>query len=342
MPTARLTGEGSLRAAVEAGIAGRRTAALAARAGHLIATYRSGKLPAKPILATAEDAAAYAAYRMPATAAAAAAAIGQTRESLPGWAPPSLFDVGAGTGAAAWAAVDELPAIRSVTLLEQSAEAASLGQAILAESGSETLRQAEWRRWRLAAGAGQASPPLPAAALITASYLLGELTREQQRDLVELTMAAAPVIIFIEPGTPAGYRRILAAREQLLAGGFTVAAPCPHRLVCPLDVPGDWCHFAARVQRSAVHRQAKGGELGYEDEKFSFVAAARGLDDSLPAARIVRHPRQRKNLVTLNLCVQDGSARQQLVAKRDGPYYRAARKAAWGDRWETGIFPDSS
>jgi ribosomal protein RSM22 (predicted rRNA methylase) len=342
VPTARLTGEDSLRAAVEAGIAGRRTAALTARAGRLIAAYRSGKLPGQPIIATAQDAAAYAAYRMPATVAAAAAAIGQTRESLPGWSPVSLLDVGAGTGAAAWAALDELPTIRSVILLEQSAEAASLGRAILARSGSETLRHADWRRWQLAAGGEQVSPPLPAAALITASYLLGELSRKQQRDLVELAMAAAPVIIFIEPGTPAGYRRILAAREQLLADGFTVAAPCPHQLACPLDVPGDWCHFAARVQRSAVHRQVKGGELGYEDEKFSFVAATRGLDDSLPAARIVRQPRQRRNLVSLNLCAQDGTARQQLVAKQAGPYYRAARKAAWGDRWETGTFPDNS
>jgi ribosomal protein RSM22 (predicted rRNA methylase) len=341
VPTARLTGEGSLRAAVEAGIVGRRSA-LAARAGHLIAAYRSGKLPGKPIIATAEDAAAYAAYRMPATVAAAAAAIGQTRESLPGWAPMSLLDVGAGTGAAAWAALAELPTIRSVTLLEQSAQAADLGRAILARSGSETLRHADWRRWRLAAGGGQASPPLPAAALITASYLLGELSREQQRDLVKLAMATAPVIIFIEPGTPAGHQRILAAREQLLADGFTVAAPCPHQLACPLDVPGDWCHFAARVQRSAIHRQAKGGELGYEDEKFSFVAATRNLDDSPPASRIVRQPRQRKNLVFLSLCVRDGTTRQQLVAKRDGPYYRAARKAAWGDRWDTGTLPDSS
>jgi ribosomal protein RSM22 (predicted rRNA methylase) len=335
VPTVRLSREGALREAVEAGIAGRRPAVLTAKAGHLMAAYRSGELPGRPIIANSDDAAAYAAYRMPATVAAAAAAIAQMRESLPGWAPVSLLDAGAGTGAAAWAAVDELSGIRSVTLLEQSAEAIGLGRAILAESGSEALRNADWRRWRLADGR-PAAPPLPASALVTAAYLLGELGAEQQRHLVDLAMAAAPAIVLIEPGTPAGHRRILAARGQLLAGGFTVAAPCPHQLACPLDVPGDWCHFAARVQRSSVHRQAKGGTLSYEDEKFAFVAATRGVTGRLPGARIVRRPRQRKNLVSLSVCAADGTVREQLVTKSEGSYYRAARKAAWGDRWETG------
>jgi ribosomal protein RSM22 (predicted rRNA methylase) len=339
VPTVRLSREGSLREAVEAGIAGRRPAVLTAKAGRLMSAYRSGELPGKPIIATGDDAAAYAAYRMPATVAAAVAAIAQMRESLPGWAPACLLDAGAGTGAAAWAAVDELPSIGSVTLLEQSREAISLGRVILAESGSAALRDADWRSWRLAAG-GHAAPPLPAAEFFIAGYLLGELGARQQRQLVELAMAAAPAIMLIEPGTPAGHRRILAAREQLLAGGFTVAAPCPHQLACPLDVPGDWCHFAARVQRSAMHRQAKDGKLSYEDEKFAFVAAARGLAVRLPGARVVRRPQQRKNLVSFSLCVADGTAREQLITKSEGPYYRTARKAAWGDRWETGISRD--
>jgi ribosomal protein RSM22 (predicted rRNA methylase) len=129
---------------------------------------------------------------------------------------------------------------------------------------------------------------------------------------------------------------VLAARAQLLAGGFTVAAPCPHQLACPLDVPGDWCHFAARLQRSAVQRQVKDSELSYEDEKFSFVAAARGLAVHPVHARIVRRPQQRRHLVSLGLCGPDGAARQRLVGKSEGPDYRAARKAAWGGRWEAG------
>ena len=175
----------------------------------------------------------------------------------------------------------------------------------------------------------------PGADLATAAYVLGELTTAQQSALVALAAQAAPAVLLVEPGTPAGHRRILAARAQLLAAGYVIAAPCPHQLGCPLDVAGDWCHFGARLQRSAVHRQAKGAELSYEDEKYSYVAAVR--PDSLAVAaapgRIVRRPQQRKGLVMLSVCAQDGIVGRELVGKSKGELYRHARKISWGDPW---------
>ncbi|MCI0389431.1 MAG: small ribosomal subunit Rsm22 family protein [Acidobacteria bacterium] len=32
---------------------------------------------------------------------------------------------------------------------------------------------------------------------------------------------------------------------------------------------GDWRHFAARIERSSLHRRINGAELGYEDGKYS-------------------------------------------------------------------------
>lgn len=337
-----MTDPGSLAAAVQAGLRGTGMASLPAGVQRLMEAYRSGEVPEAPVLASARDAAAYAAYRMPATAAATAAAFAQLRLALPGWAPASVLDFGAGTGGASWAVAESLDAVR-LTLLEQSADAIKLGQAILSASQAASLRGAHWRPWRLPPVApvvpvapGAAAPLADRADLAVAAYVLGELTDTQREHLVRLAAGAAPVVLMVEPGTPAGHRRILAARAQLLDAGFAIAAPCPHQAACPLDVAGDWCHFAARLQRSALHRQVKGVELSYEDEKFSYIAAAlpSAGETRRPAGRVVRRPQQRKNLVLLDLCRANGSSATQAIGKSKGDVYRRARKTSWGDRWD--------
>jgi ribosomal protein RSM22 (predicted rRNA methylase) len=330
------SGAGSLTAAIRVGLGGSGIPSLSADVQRLMTAYRSGEVPDAPVVAARSDAAAYAAYRMPATAAATGQAVRELRRSLPGWVPATQLDFGAGTGAAAWAVADELPSIASMTLLEQSPEAIRLGKAILGAADSPSLRTAAWRSWRLPAAAKPGK--LPVADLATAAYVLGELAPAQQSALVTLAALAAPVVLLVEPGTPAGHRRILTARAQLIAAGYLVAAPCPHQLDCPLAVEGDWCHFGARLQRSAVHRRAKGVELSYEDEKYSYVAAVRaasGVNVHAAPGRIVRRPQQRKGLVLLDLCLRDGSSQRELVSKSKGDAYRQARNAAWGDRWPT-------
>src|SRR5262249_52491862 len=155
------------------------------------------------------DAAAYAAYRMPATAAATAVALREMRLSLPGWAPSSLIDFGAGTGGSAWAVASDLPGIDAITLLEQSPDAIRLGRAIFAQAASGALRSATWRQWRLSEGdCGPADAGVPPADLATVCYVLGELTPAQQAALTMLAAGAAPAVVVVEPGTPAGHRRI--------------------------------------------------------------------------------------------------------------------------------------
>lgn len=146
--------------------------------------------------------------------------------------------------------------------------------------------------------------------------------------------ASEAAVVVTEPGTPDGYARVIAARDRLVAAGLRVLAPCPHSAQCPM-VPGeDWCHFAARVNRSSLHRQVKGGSLPYEDEKFSYVAAVRpGVTGAPAAGRIVRRPQKRKGQVLLELCTEGDGLRPATVTKRHGAGYRAARDARWGDAW---------
>ena len=138
------------------------------------------------------------------------------------------------------------------------------------------------------------------------------------------------LLVLVEPGTPAGFGVLRAAREQLLALGGQIAAPCPGAVPCPME-GGNWCHFSQRVARSRLHRQAKGGELGYEDEKFSYLAVSR-LSARPVAARVLRHPQVRKGHLGLTLCTGEG-AREQTVTRSAGERYRMAKDLKWGDGW---------
>jgi ribosomal protein RSM22 (predicted rRNA methylase) len=322
----------SLRDCIDDALAGTTAASLTARVERLIDTYRSGITPVTPILATADDVLAYTAYRMPATYAVVRAALHELSLGVPSLHPRTLLDFGAGTGAAGWSAASVWPTLSGVTLLEQSPAAIDVGSRIMRSSSSAVLQGAVWRRWRLSeADAGRAD-------VATAAYVLGELTEQQQTTLITLLMTSAPTVVVIEPGTPAGFARIIRARTALIDEGFTIVAPCPHEFTCPMVERSDWCHFAERLDRSRLHRLVKAGELSYEDEKYSYVAAVRGLADR-PAARILRHPQLRKGLVSLELCTESGAATDERIGKSQGVVYKAARNARWGDGWPPALPP---
>ncbi|MGV9317641.1 small ribosomal subunit Rsm22 family protein [Streptomyces sp. NPDC003660] len=291
----------------------------------LIANYRGDTPTNAPILRDRADVAAYAAYRMPATFEAVRSALEAFADAVPEWVPGSHVDIGGGTGAATWAVAATWDGERPVTVLDWAEPALALGREIA--GAHPALRGAEWRRARIGAAL-----ELPDTDLVTVSYVLNELSEPDRAALVDAAATAARSVVIVEAGTPAGYERIIEARDRLSAAGFRIAAPCPHSAPCPI-VPGtDWCHFAARVSRSSLHRQVKGGSLAYEDEKFSYVAATR-LPADPAAARIVRRPQIRKGQVLLDLCEADEELRRTTVTKRHGALYKAARDAEWGDAW---------
>ena len=165
--------------------------------------------------------------------------------------------------------------------------------------------------------------------LVTLAYMLGELAPSARPSLLErLWRVTTDTLVIVEPGTPAGWQRILAARRELVERGAYVVAPCPHAHACPL-APPDWCHFVERVPRSRLHRQAKGGEVPWEDEKFSYVALARARP-AWQGARVIARPRKASGRVTLKLCRGDGTAGDQLFSRRDGPLFKRAWRSDWG------------
>ncbi|MFD4625954.1 small ribosomal subunit Rsm22 family protein [Streptomyces sp. NPDC058475] len=322
---APLTPAETLRAALAGLVDGLPPKAAAQAVDRLIATYRGATPTHVPILRDRSDVVAYAAYRMPATFEAVRTALDAFADAVPGWAPDGHVDVGGGTGAATWAVNATWEGTRPVTVLDWAEPALALGREIAATNPE--LKSAEWHRSRIGAAL-----TIESTDLVTVSYVLGELTAADRASVVDAAATAAQAVVIIEPGTPDGYARVIEARDRLIRAGFQVAAPCPHSAACPI-VPGeDWCHFSARVARSSLHRQVKGGSLPYEDEKFSYVAATRFPPTHAPS-RVVRKPQIRKGQVLLDLCEPDESLRRETVSKRHGPLYKAARDAEWGDAW---------
>lgn len=286
--------------------------------------YRAVKAAEEGLLLSGpDDALAYAAHRMPATYAAIGAALTAAKARL-SFAPHTILDVGAGTGAAAWAATAIWPELERATLIERDGSMLALGRQLAAQARATVLRSAEWRRGDLVGGA-----LITPHDLVTAAYMIGELSEAARVGLVDrLWAATSGLLLIIEPGTPTGFAVMRAARDQLLAAGAIVVAPCPHQAACPIAA-GDWCHFAQRLARPAAQRRVKGAELGYEDEKFAYVALARSPGTPI-AARVIRHPHYAPGRVELQLCTPTG-IEKRTVPKSAREVYRAARDLRWGD-----------
>jgi len=318
---------GALRAALDRALEGVPRKGLAERARATSEAYRAGK-PSSGVIREADDALAYALTRLPATYAACAAVLAETTRMGPGFAPRSLLDAGAGTGAASWAALETWPGLERATWLDASPLFLTLAARLAAE-GPAVLRESEAQRADLTSGG-----PWPSAELVVASYALAEIVAERQAEVVQsLWEACDGVLALVEPGTPAGYARILAARSALIAAGGQVLAPCPHHRPCPLT-GSDWCHFSVRLPRSRDHRLAKGAEVPFEDERFAYLVVARpSVTAGARAARVIAPPRAGKPGIDLKLCGPAG-LEQRFVPRRDKATYAIARRLDWGDVFE--------
>jgi ribosomal protein RSM22 (predicted rRNA methylase) len=292
---------------------------LAAKASAISAAYRAGDAS----VATISDEASVIAYvvsRMPATYAATLAVFEAIREASPEFAPTSLLDAGCGPGTASWAANQSWRGIAEVTMADSNPAFLAVAKMLAADLPSK----ATWLASSLHASIQ------PRADLVTAAYVLAEIAPAKLTQVVEqLWSSTNEVLVMIEPGTPAGFRRIRAAREQLIASGAHVLAPCTHDGACPI-AGTDWCHFSQRLPRSRDHLKVKSASVPFEDERFSYVAVMRGPTERSNMARIIAPPEETKTGVTLPLCTARGLHRA-FISRRQRDVFATLRKAKWGD-----------
>lgn len=311
----------SLRAAIERELEGIALADLARASDALSQRYRAEMQDGRLHVSDEAAARAYLTTRLPATFAAIAAALAAVAEARPDFGPRTVLDAGAGPGTATWAAAQQWDGLEDATLVEASPAIRTVGQRL-----GLALPRVNWLGGRL----DSVLAGLPANDLVLLAYVLDELPEPARAPLItQLWSLTGDTVLIVEPGTPKGWTRILHARDLLIQAGAHILAPCPHSRPCPLAAP-DWCHFAARVARSRLHREAKGGTVPWEDEKFIYVAASR-QPASHAEARVIAPPRATKAAVTLKLCQEDGYAADRVFAKRDGDSFKTTRRLDWGD-----------
>ncbi|MGV3523443.1 MAG: small ribosomal subunit Rsm22 family protein [Candidatus Sericytochromatia bacterium] len=314
----------ALNAPIESLLASYREADLRQAREQLTQRYRAERPGVH--LASALSVAAYLATRLPATYGVMRAVWAQLQGAQPDWTPGSLLDLGAGPGTASLAALALWPELKQLTLVEQDRHMIAAGRELLQALAPAT--QAQWL--------ARALPGLPAPQsqneLVVAAYVLNEMPEAARDQLIHNVLARRPTALaLVEPGTPTGFRHLLAARADFLAAGWQIWAPCPLTGPCPLPAD-DWCHFAVRVPRSRLHRQLKEGVHGHEDEKYACLIVGPQAAPHPAPSRIVRHPQPGKGHIELTLC-QGTQVAPRTLGKSHADY-RQARKADWGD-----VFP---
>lgn len=305
-----------LREELERLLEAENTNTLARSAEEISQKYRQNTGSGARLAASENDIKAYAAVRMPATFGAVYRALSLSLECFEGEIS-TVLDIGAGTGAASHAAFSLLDC-EKITCIEREPQMLSLGSFLSEKCGLP----AQWHNIDINLAEDFSGE------LVVCSYCLNEIA-DKNSAVSKMWSMTEKMLLIVEPGTPQGFRNIKAARERLLSLGAKIAAPCPHAGECPLD-SDDWCHFTARVARSRLHKQLKGGSVPYEDEKFSFIAAVRAGENPCEG-RILRHPDIQSGKIGLRICASTGISAENITRK--STYFKAARKSAAGDKF---------
>jgi len=280
--------------------------------------YRENDGKGKKLVTKQSEAIAYAISRMPATYCAVYTALSHTLKNY-NQDIKSVLDVGAGTGAATWAVAD-LVQVDEITCLEREEEMRKIGSCLM----NQHISMVKWKAFDLVQDEIKEN-----ADLVITSYVINELAEaDREESIIKMWNATKGLLVIIEPGTPQGFSHILQARKLLLEQGANIVAPCTHNNKCSVG-NDDWCGFYTRVTRSKMQKQAKNGELGYEDEKFSYIAFSK-TPVTQSEAVILRHPQINSGYVKVKLCTRNG-IQEKTYSKKDKEIYKRIKKMDAGD-----------
>lgn len=239
---------------------------------------------------------------------------------LRGWTPPpgELLDWGCGSGVAGRCVVRAFGAenFSALRLFDHSA---------LAMEFAAARARSAFPQLTVNAGVPEAGNP----GLLVLSHVLNELPDADREALLQLAHRSAAVL-WVEPGTHADSRALIAMRERLQED-FEVIAPCTHSEACGLLATGNerhWCHNFA-VPPPGIMADSDwvrfGQRMGIDLRSlpYSFLALERrglrgGAQRFAGWQRIVGSPRVYKGFARVLGC-EAGGVRDLTLQKRDAP-----------------------
>lgn len=249
-----------------------------------------------------------------------------------GWSPPPgpLLDWGCGSGIAGRCVLDAIGA-------------ASFEKFCVLDHSALAMQFAAGRAERM-------FPNLPveltslddattsSVGTLVISHVLNELDEAGGRALRQV-IDRAHAVLWVEPGTHADSRALIAMREALREQ-FHVIAPCTHQSACGLlaaENARHWCHHFASPPAGIMAdsnwvRFAQRAGIDLRSLPYSFlVLERRGLREPVPGAspagwsRVLGEPRVYKGFAKVLSCHSDG-VRELELQKRDAPEIFKAMK----------------
>jgi hypothetical protein len=254
-----------------------------------------------------------------------------------GWTPPPgpMLDWGCGSGIAARRVLDTFGAAPCHTL--RVFDRSPLAMDYAATRAAERFPGLRVETWDPTTALAAEAEDGPGTLVI--SHVLNELDEAGGKALRAVIDRAAAVL-WVEPGTHADSRALIAVRASL-RDTFHVIAPCPHQEACGLLAPENarhWCHHFADPPPGLMAdahwvRFAQRAGIDLRRLPYSFLVLerkpARDITAGLPGSdwnRVLGEPRMYKGFAKVLAC-QAGGVRELELQKRDAPDLFKAMKA---------------
>jgi len=234
------------------------------------------------------------------------------------WKPASrqILDWGCGSGVAGRRVIEAFG-------MENFDSLAVFDHSLLAAGFAAARARGRFPSLHVTTGVEAGSEP----GLLVVSHVLNELLPGDRSDLIALAMSAQE-ILWVEPGTHASSRGLIAVREELRPS-FDVLAPCPHQARCGILAEGNerhWCHFFAAPPAGIQNdsnwvRFGQRAGIDLRSLPYSFLVLSKKPSSPLPlpaSARVIGRPEPFKGYTRLFTCEEAGVGTLELQ-KREAP-----------------------